>query len=461
MKLFSLKGFVQGISLLILWATALTTSLSAQMSSKPILCGNEIFHDILERHYPALLENINNTFDEAKARPRERRSDPLQVNVVVHVIWNDAAENLEDSIIQSQMQVLNIDFNKLNDDTSNLRPLFQSVAGNANIHFNLASIVRVHTDQLFSVDLLGTNLLAEVKHDADGGSDAWDPNAYINIWVCKIQPIVIFGLEVGQLFGFSFPPNNLPNWPADNGAPTPGEDGLVIDYRVFGANNPNTIVVPGTTDLLAVNGRTPVHEMGHYLGLRHIWGDGGLLGPNDCAQSDGIDDTPYANAQSNFDCDKTKNTCAQTEPFYNADVPDLIENYMDYSSEDCMNMFTKGQVDLMRNVLLGPRVTLITDPAAVHDVSDQSAMSIYPNPADDLVTIKLESADEQIRTVRILDLNGKVIFRWLAETLRLPLSAGNLPANDQKLEVSDLPSGIYVVEAIGLKSAYAAKVVIQ
>jgi hypothetical protein len=439
------------IVLIVLLAIFIPGFFYAQVLTKPVICGNEIFHDVLQRNYPGLLENINNTFENAHKAPRDLRSDPLEVHVVFHVIWNDPSENLADSIILNQLEVLNHDFNKLNADTGQLRVTFKPVAANANIHFNLASIVRVQTDVLFSVDILGTNLLTEVKYDADGGSDAWDPTHYINIWICKIQPLTIFGLEVGQVFGFSFPPNNLPNWPADNGAPTPGEDGLVIDFRAVGSNNPNTIVVPGTTDLLKVKGRTPVHEMGHYLGLRHIWGDGGLLGPNECDQSDGIDDTPFANAQSNFDCDTLKNTCTQEETFYNADVPDLVENFMDYASEECMVMFTQGQVDLMRNVILDPRSGLLEEVSATYDIAHPSAIEIIPNPATDILTIQLADDQDVIKKVSLMDFNGRIVQQ---QTDNYTLSKINLP-------IHDLPTGIYVVQVMSAKGSQAGKVIIQ
>lgn len=415
------------------------------------MCGNEIFYDILEKNYPAIIDNIHQTFDAVKSRSRDLRNDPLEVNVVVHVIWNDPSENLADSIIQNQMDILNKDFNKLNADTTQLRNLFKPVAANSNIHFNLAAIVRVQTDVLFNVDIFGTNLLTEVKHDINGGSDAWDPSHYINIWVCKIQPITILGLEVGQVFGFSFPPNNLPNWPTGNGAPTPDEDGLVVDFRAMGSNNPNTILNPGTSDLLVVKGRTPVHEMGHYLGLRHIWGDGGVLGPNDCQQSDGIDDTPFADTQSNFDCDTSKNTCGQLEPFYGADVPDLVENYMDYASEECMVMFTQGQVDLMRNVLLGPREDLLTLVGATNIVYNSTNLTIGPNPANDLLSIQLKEDDETINMVRLLSINGKV-----AQQRANPGFTSKF-----QLPVNNLPSGMYVVQVLCNDRNYTSKVLIQ
>jgi hypothetical protein len=256
---------------------------------------------------------------------------------------------------------------------------------------------------------------------------------------------------VGQLFGFSFPPNNLPNWPTENGAPTPGEDGLVIDFRAVGANNPNTILNPGTSETLVVKGRTPVHEMGHYFGLRHIWGDGGLLGPNDCQQSDGIDDTPYADAQSNFDCDTSKNTCGQLEPFYNADVPDLVENYMDYASEECMVMFTHGQVDLMRNVLLDPRSGLLENVSATNDLTISSAIKISPNPANDVLTVQLMDDGDKIQMINLVDFNGKIILQQRDFST----------SSKARLSINDLPSGMYIMEVISSKGRQTGKVIIQ
>lgn len=419
----------------------LAAPMTGQQKIHPVLCGNDLFSDILRQQYPDLQKAMEQTFDQSVKAQLPRRWEPLTIPVVVHVVWKNPEENLHDSILLNQLAILNEDFNRLNPDTAGLRSIFKPVAGNADIHFELASIVRVQTDQDFAVDILGSNLLPEVKHDATGGSEAWDPDHYLNIWVCKIQPIEIFGIVVGQILGFSFPPNNLANWPPDVGAPTPGEDGVVIDFRVFGSNNPNPIENPTTLDPLVVKGRTPVHEVGHYLGLRHIWGDGGLLGPNDCAQSDGIEDTPFANAQSEFDCDTTKNTCAQVEPYYQADMPDLIENYMDYASESCMNMFTQGQVDLMRNVLQGPRSGLIEGSSAITPIAFPSPWLIYPNPARNNITIKSLTDGQRVKHVQITDINGRI----LVNIDRLE----DLNSADRSIQLPDLPAGIYMVRING------------
>ena len=427
-------------------------TLQAQIISKPVICGNEIFNDILQRQYPDLLANINATFEEAKQMPRDLRNDPIDVDVVVHVVWKEEAENLHDSIIENQIEILNNDFNRLNSDTSNLRPLFDSVAGNPRIRFHLAEIVRVQTDVEFAIDLLSgsTNLLPEVKHTVDGGSDGWDHTDFINIWICKIQPLEIFGIEIGQILCFSFPPNNLPHWPQNVGAPNPDEDGLVIDYRVFGSNNPNEIIVPGTSDNLIVKGRTPVHEMGHFLGLRHIWGDSETLEPeNDCEQSDGIEDTPYASSQSNFICDISRNTCEKIEEHYSQDMPDLIENFMDYASEDCMNMFTKGQATLMRNILFGPRVALITETSVEGGIENETPFMISPNPAHNHVTITF--ADENIiDMIRVVDLHGKIVIEQKV-----------VPAKTHHLDLVQMAPGLFIVQALAKTSLQSSKLIIE
>ena len=429
-----------------------TLSMEAQSPVQPVLCGNDLFSDIVRKHYPSLQESFVKTFDAALAAPSSRNLEQLTVNVVVHVVWKNAAENLDDSIILDQLRILNEDFNRHNADSVNLRTFFQPEAGSPRIQFELAEIIRVQTDVEFAVDLLGTNLLPEVKADILGGSNAWDPEQYLNIWVCKIQPIIIFGIEVGQILGFAFPPNNLPNWPENSGAPDPFEDGVVIDYRVFGSNNPNPIEVAGS-GIIDVKGRTPVHEVGHYFGLRHIWGDGGLLGANDCAQSDGIDDTPFANAQSAFDCDTTKNTCTQTETHYNADVHDLIENYMDYSSETCMNMFTKGQSELMRNVLLGPRSGLLAPPAAVEESVQRVAFTIVPNPNNGEFAVSFQLEETCNATIGLFNVNGQVMGTLEHQTY--------LPGlHKRTFEGLSLSSGMYFVEIRNEKGAFAQKMIV-
>ena len=407
--------------------------LGAQTTPR-IFCGNELLSDLLADQYPDLAESIEATFDQAKQMQAGPRTT-LTIPVVVHVVWNQPEENLSDELIEAQIQVLNEDFNRMNADTGNLRSMFEWVAGSADIQFELVATERIQTNTLFEIDLLSGNLIPEVKHTEDGGNDAWDTDSYMNIWVCHIQPITIGPIVLGQILGFAFPPNNLGNWPPDSGAPNPAEDGVVIDYRVFGPDNPYPLEIPGGTGNLVVKGRTPTHEVAHYLGLRHIWGDGGTCGPNDCDQSDGVDDTPFASSESAFDCDITKNTCTGIDDFYGLDMPDLVENYMDYASEDCMNMFTKGQVEIMRNVLTGPRSGLLETTAVLSPESERLTWTISPNPAADLITIRSAKPFDASAILRVHDGLGRPVHHQ-------SLQDGGEMVN---ISVMDWPSGVYTL----------------
>ncbi len=378
----SLRRFLASACFIASGIALVHDSFAQHTTGLPILCGQDLFRHLVREHYPELHESFEATFEECRTSAQRTSAEErttLIVPVVLHVVWKNPEENLHDSILLNQIAVLNEDYNRLNADTSSLRDIFRSVAGNAQIRFELDEIRRVKTNANFQLNPLTGNLMANLKNSAQGGSNAKDPARYLNIWICRIQPVTILGIPLGQVLGFAFPPNNLPNWPANSGAPTLEQDGVVLDFRTVGRNNPNPLPNPGGGNF-AIRGRTATHEVGHYLGLRHIWGDGGLLGlPNDCNQSDGIDDTPFANAQSDFDCNKNRNTCNKVEPFYGMDMPDLVENFMDYSAETCQNMFTRGQVNLMRTVLEGPRKGLLQS-SSVGEGSDSAYPYVYPNP---------------------------------------------------------------------------------
>lgn len=422
--------------------------ISAQTTPR-IFCGNELFTEMVETQYPDLAESINRTFDKAKILQAGPRTT-LTIPVVVHVVWNLPEENLSDELIEAQIQVLNDDFNRMNADTGNLRSMFEWVAGSADIQFDLVATERINTSTLFNVDILSGNLIPEVKHTLQGGSDGWNAENYLNIWVCNIQPLKIGPIVVGQILGFAFPPADLDNWPAGSNAPNADEDGVVIDYRVFGPDNPNPVEIPGGTSNLVVKGRTPTHEVAHYLGLRHIWGDGGTFGPNDCMQSDGVNDTPFADSESAFDCDITKNTCTGIDSFYGLDMPDLIENYMDYASEDCMNMFTKGQVEIMRNVLMGPRVGLLETTSVKIPICTATGWTVSPNPAGDLFTIRFHDTKHANATIRMIDAFGHIVY------------TGTLSSGTSLLDIplTNIPSGLYSILLDGINKKEVQRLVV-
>jgi hypothetical protein len=247
------------------------------------------------------------------------------IPVVVHVLYNTATQNISDAQIMSQMNVLNADFRKLNADASLIPSAFTSVAADVQIEFCLAQqtptgaattgIVRKST----TVTSFTSN--DNVKRSANGGDDAWDATKYLNLWVCNLG---------GGLLGYAqFPGGAL------------STDGVVINYTAFG----NT----GTATAPYGKGRTATHEVGHWLNLRHIWGDAS------CG-NDQVSDTP-TQSTSNYGCPTfPKVTCS------NGPNGDMFMNYMDYTDDACMYMFTAGQKARMMALFAagGSRVGLTT-----------------------------------------------------------------------------------------------------
>ena len=379
-----------------------------------------------EQLTPGYKEAVNAAFQAAKdlnINPESKSTALYTIPVVFHVVHNIAEENIPDSVIIDQIRVLNEDYGRLNPDTVNMRSDFDIVKGNPRIAFKLAQIdpngqpttgitrTNTATTSFGSLAFLSGDMsdLEKVKSTADGGHDPWDQSRYLNIWVCDMS---LFGFTA--LLGYATPPAGLPNWPPGSTAGL--GDGVVLQYQVVGSNNPNDLGAG-----FVVKGRTASHEIGHYLGLRHIWGDG------DCTAEDGIDDTPNAADQSQTDCDPSKNTC--TDNIQGIDLPDMIENYMDYSAEDCQNSFTAQQVSLMHGVLELQRYDLVhNNPASIDELA--LALAVFPNPANDKLTI---STTSNIETIAVYDMSGKQI---------------NVELNGNELNVNHLDSGVYVLHVM-------------
>ena len=334
---------------------------------------DQAFIDKYEAIYDIALHRLSNN------------TETYYIPVVFHVIYNSESQNIPDSVIVSQIDVLNEDYRRLNSNASDTREEFLEFAGDANIEFFLANIdpngnptngiIHQYTEreEFLLIDDIFSNEIAldEVKSSATGGSDAWDTSKYLNIWVCNIGSLDIGGFELGQVFGYAYPPTNIdealmnlaetqtvPSWPTDMLTNDESVQGVVIHYTTVGRNNPSA-----NEDGMTANnqGRTAVHEIAHYLGLRHIWGDGNaFFGEDGCSVDDGISDTPNASDQAGYECNLNKNTCSgDTFGSSGEDLPDMVENYMDYSPDNCMNIFTNGQINVMRNVLEIARTELI------------------------------------------------------------------------------------------------------
>jgi hypothetical protein len=269
------------------------------------------------------------------------RNGIVTIPVVVHLVYNPSIpeSNIHDSLIYSQIQILNEDFGRYNADTSNTRDIFDSIAVNVGVQFCLSSVDPNGnpTTGINRVSSTTSHFLTpfnnSVKSAAAGGADPWPADQYLNLWICDMSfngsPFVL---------GYA-------QFPGDD----PATDGVVIQYNYIGrTNDPNT--APSNL------GRTTTHEVGHWLGLRHVWGDG------DCTMDDFVCDTPDAVDQSNFDCNLSANTCDDLgNSFWGlSNPPDMVENYMDYSADACMNMFSRGQRDRMWSFLSTDRIGLFS-----------------------------------------------------------------------------------------------------
>ena len=277
----------------------------------------------------ALIEKQTETYvRQVQANPAQRSQLVVTIPVVFHILYNTAAENISEAQVLSQLEILNEDFRRLNADQDNV----WSQAADTQIEFCLASqdpngnptdgILRVPTN----LTSFGTN--DAMKFTSQGGSDAWPASDYMNFWVCDLG---------SSLLGYA----QFPGGPAST-------DGIVCNYTATGST--------GTASAPFDLGRTATHEVGHYLNLRHIWGDGG------CGASDFVDDTPDSDGP-NYGCALGSAACGTT---------DMVQNYMDYSDDACMNLFTQGQSDRM-NALFAPggaRASLVSSPGCTPAVPD-------------------------------------------------------------------------------------------
>jgi len=269
----------------------------------------------------------------------EPEPDPVfRIPVVVHVIHNGeevgTLANITYEQVVSQIEVLNEDFRRKEGSNGyNENP----VGGDAQIEFFLAEtdpdgnvlaepgIQRYNGGREFWPKGIVRNPIDTIIKP----NTFWDPNRYFNIWTVNFG-----GFVSRNLLGYAqFPSESgLPG--LDDDAGPAKTDGIVVGYKYFGSSEKGDfpeLIAP--YDL----GRTTTHEVGHWLGLRHIWGDG------DCSVDDFCDDTPRA-LEPNY-------KCFPNIEYTSCGSADMIENYMDYTEDSCVNIFTMDQIERMRTVM--------------------------------------------------------------------------------------------------------------
>lgn len=419
--------------------TALSFSAAAQTEKCAAM---QVYNQ--HRQDPARAAQMNQAASNAKAwlqahpevlQNNSRSSAPvITIPTVVHVLYKNATQNISDQQIYSQIAVMNADYRRLNADTVNTPPVFDTIAADIQVEFCLASvdpdgnptngITRTATSggQLFGY----FSPLEDAKYDSLGGKNAWPADKYLNIWVCELFP---------GLLGYAQFPGDLP-----------ATDGVVITYTAFG--NMGTVTAPSTL------GRTVTHEVGHWFGLYHIWGD-----DSDCITgSDSIPDTPNASAASQSDCNVTLNSCANEDPWWGIfDPPDMVQNYMDYSNDSCMNMFTRMQKARMHSFLYGDanRAALFTSPGGCNPLAVKPTatfdqyFSVYPNPTNGIMNVTYFGSFKPEMAVTLFDNMGRLVRSW------------NTTSSMYTLDMTGLPDGNYFLHFMGDGGVAVKRVVVQ
>lgn len=317
------------------------------------------------------------------------RNQPITIQVVFHIVYHSPEQNIPDWIITEQMRILNEDFNLEHSLINNIPPYALYNASASGIRFELAGkdpdgnpssgINRKMTAIENIGDKQTENQLDHIKIEELGGLNGWDPNKYVNIWVGN-RTISI---------GYTVPLSSTPS----------SNEGLIIHFQQIGTN-----------DIPPYNlGRTLTHEMGHYLGLLHPWGN--ELGCDN--EDDGIADTPFQ-SEPNYGCEAARNCNIQSK----------AGNFMDFHDDECLLYFTRGQCLKMQNTLLSLRPSLIKEGGVFEDYlpleqeviiihAQEYGLDIYNNEFSPIVDIQI--FDLSGKKMSSINMNGKYFYNFPTE----------------------------------------------
>ena len=350
----------------------------------------------------------------------------ISIPVVVHVIYNNATQNISTAQIQSQIDILNEDFGLLNSDSLDETHPFWQYTADTGIEFCLASL-DPNGNATSGITRTFTNTpsftgVGDEKFTASGGHDNWDPTEYLNIWVCDLS-------ASGGTLGYAAFPSDLSS--------NPDEDGVVINYTAFG--DIGTATAPN--DL----GRTATHEVGHWLNLRHIWGD-------DICGDDFVADTEIAE-DANYNCPIFPHN-ANSNCGSGADG-EMYMNYMDYVVDYCMVMFTYDQGTRMQSALNGDRAALLTSSgcgstSGINDVLLENSFDIYPNPNNGNFVVNAQLINNENVNISLYNLLGAKVQEFT-----------NVKIYPFHMNVNDLPNGSYFIKFNSGKNTITKKVFIS
>jgi hypothetical protein len=400
-------------------------------------CGTEEYYESLFRANPAYKRQFNENQRKLKSTISGQLSRIASLTdtipLVIHIVASEAIQQLvSEDIIQSQIDVLNEDFQGLNADSIRIPSAFKPLFGKSNLFFKLAGIsplgepthgiVRVITNNTYTL-----NSFNNAKFSSEGGSDAWDPTRYLNIWVISFGNTGILGYSV-------FP-----------GDPRPLHyHGFVCDYRAFGKNA--SYLFPKFN-----KGRTTTHELGHFFNLKHTWNEEN----KDCTGSDFSDDilnddTPNQHYATRGNPDPLGIGVVKTDGCSPTAPGIMYQNFMDYTDDQAVVMFTKGQQVRMFNTLtIAPdrsgllssftyqKAPTYTNDARILNIVSPSA-PLCKSTFEPIVVLR-NSGNSNLTSVRIeciLNNQTPIIYNWTGNLLPYTETQVSLPTLNSKKGVN-------------------------
>jgi hypothetical protein len=333
-----------------------------------------------------------------------RLNGAVFIPVVFHIVMPNPSL-VTDAQIQAQLDTLNKDFFGANADSIKIPSYFKSLFGKSSIQFCLAQRTpdgepttgierKITTKTSFTWD-------DGVKHGYSGGTESWNPDKYLNVWVCPMS---------NGLLGYATPP--------DDGSPE--DQGVVVEYKSL----------PGGSLVNFNTGKTLTHETGHYFNLYHIWGD---TNSNTCADSDFVDDTPnqYISTSGCL-------TGVQFDNCTSGGNGIMYQNYMDYSDDPCLVMFTKGQVERMETALSVSRTSLLSSNGcqpvilSTYDVQLRSVNQPFQRLCGPAFTPQVTIKNRGLQNLTSLQISTKIdngpvtVYQWTGSLTSFNLTTINL-----------------------------------
>ena len=356
---------------------------SLNIFSQSVVCGTDEYNDILRQQNPEKYRLAEEDLQMKLDYDLYPEKDTIEIPIVFHVVWRDSVENLHDSIILQQLDVLNKAFNLENADTTLLTDTLVDWKGNFRIRFVLPTsdpwgdwsngITRTKTEELnFSY---WNN---RIKSDLTGGKSPWRTDKYMNVWI---------GNLASGLLGYS----QFPGGPDST-------DGNVIDFAVVGNQ-----MYPWTYNSQYAMGKVLVHEVGHWLNLYHPWGNNGGCS-EDYIPETGTQAYPIT---TSYNCpDTLMSTCptpTQERIF--------VKHYMDYCGDSCIVTFTKGQVHRGLTSLYSYRTEMVGNQSVsnTEEIKPDFDIKIKPTITRGRIYIELPEYEGRL-DIELYDMRGRTVY---------------------------------------------------